>query len=93
MKLVYAEMFCDWLSFGFRKEETSATGESTEFKTWYGENGKNIKIHPQLREWFDDKVDTIIKYIDENKDTIYADKEQEGKRSTKFKNCNKIEED
>ena len=93
MKLAYAEMFCDWLSFGFRKEETSATGESTEFKTWYGENGKNIKIHPQLREWFDDKVDTIIKYIDENKDTIYKDKEQEGKCLTKFKNCNKIEED
>ena len=25
MKLAYFEMLCDWLSFGFRKEETSAT--------------------------------------------------------------------
>lgn len=71
MKLAYAEMLCDWLSFGFRKEETSATGESTEFEVWYNESKQNIKIHPQLEEWFNDKIDKILAFIDENKDTLY----------------------
>lgn len=71
MKLAYAEMLCDWLSFGFRKEETSATGESTEFEVWYNESKQNIKIHPQLEDWFNDKIDKILAFIDENKDTLY----------------------
>lgn len=71
MKVAYAEMFCDWLSFGFRKEDTSATGESTEFETWYNEAKENIKIHPELQEWYDDKITKIIDFIDENKDTLY----------------------
>ena len=71
MKVAYAEMFCDWLSFGFRKEDTSATGESTEFETWYNEAKENIKIHPELQEWYDDKITKIIDFINENKDTIY----------------------
>lgn len=71
MKLAYAEMLCDWLSFGFRKEETSATGESTEFEVWYNESKQNIKIHPQLEDWFNDKIEKILAFIDENKDTLY----------------------
>lgn len=90
MKLAYAEMFCDWLSFGFRKESTSATGESTEFEVWYNDSKDNIKIHPQLREWFDDKVNAIIDYINTNRDGIYAEVETEGKHLTKFKSYDKI---
>lgn len=71
MKLAYAEMLCDWLSFGFRKEEASATGESTEFEVWYNESKQNIKIHPQLEEWFNDKIEKILAFIDENKNTLY----------------------
>lgn len=86
MKLAYAEMLCDWLSFGFRKEATSATGESTEFETWYNESKDNIKIHPQLKEWFDEKVETIINFIDVNKDTLYENLQNNN-------DCGKIEED
>ncbi len=90
MKLAYFEMLCDWLSFGFRKEETSATGESTEFKVWYGEAKKNIKIHPQLQNWFNKIVEDIMSFIDENKDTLYTENK---KHLTKVESCSIINEE
>lgn len=97
VKIAYVEMFCDWLSFGFRKEATSATGESTEFKVWYEDNKDNIQIHPDLKEWYDDKIDKIISYIDENKDTIFnkdVEIEEESKNSlTKVENYRIIEKE
>lgn len=88
MKLAYFEMLCDWLSFGFRKEDTSATGESTEFETWYDENKEDIKIHPQLEEWFSGLISQILGYIKQEGETLY-----ESKPLTNIENCNKIEED
>lgn len=87
MKLAYAEMLCDWLSFGFKKEKESATGESTEFETWYNESKKNIKIHPQLEDWLNDKISQIIDFISENKDNLYESKKDviiEKKHSVKW---------
>lgn len=88
MKLAYFEMLCDWLSFGFRKEEKSATGESTEFETWYNENKEDIKIHPQLEKWFSGLISQILGYIEQEGETLY-----ESKPLTKFENCGKIEKD
>lgn len=95
MKLAYLEMLCDWLSFGFREEETSATGESTEFKVWYDDNKDNIKIHPQLEQWLNGLINQIIDYIDENKDTIFnkedVEIEESKKPLTKVENYSIIE--
>ncbi|WP_304393077.1 DUF5662 family protein [uncultured Clostridium sp.] len=88
MKLAYFEMLCDWLSFGFRKEEKSATGESTEFETWYNENKGDIKIHPQLEKWFSGLISQILGYIKQEGETLY-----ESKPLTKFENCGKIDKD
>lgn len=88
MKLAYFEMLCDWLSFGFRKEEKSATGESTEFETWYNENKEDIKIHPQLEKWFSGLISQILGYIKQEGETLY-----ESKPLTKFENCGKIDKD
>lgn len=97
MKLAYFEMLCDWLSFGFREEDTSATGESTEFEVWYNDNKENIKIHPQLKEWLDNIINQIIEYIKENRDTIYnkdVEIEEESKKPlTKVENYSIIKED
>lgn len=71
IKLAYYEMLCDWLSFGFRKDKTSATGESNEFEVWYSESKKNMVIHPQYKEWLDSIISQIIGYIRDNKEEIY----------------------
>lgn len=71
IKLAYYEMLCDWLSFGFRKDKTSATGESNEFEVWYDESKKNMIIHPQYKEWLDSIISQIIGYIRDNKEEIY----------------------
>lgn len=71
IKLAYYEMLCDWLSFGFRKDKTSATGESNEFEVWYSESKKNMIIHPQYKEWLDSIISQIIGYIKDNKEELY----------------------
>lgn len=71
IKLAYYEMLCDWLSFGFRKDKTSATGESNEFETWYSESKENMIIHPEYKEWLDSIISDIIGYIKDNKKEIY----------------------
>lgn len=88
MKLAYLEMLCDWLSFGFRREETSATGESTEFKVWYEDNKEDIKIHPQLEKWFSGLISQVLGYIKQEGQLLY-----ESKPLTEDKTCGKIEED
>lgn len=93
MKLAYAEMLCDWLSFGFKKEKESATGESTEFEVWYNESKKNIKIHPQLEDWLNDKISQIIEYINSNKETLYESKKDVTKHLTKFESYDNIDRD
>lgn len=78
-QLAYLEMLADWLSFSFKQaqEESgkgdglSVTGDSMEFETWYNKNKNTIKIHPQLKEWFENIVNHIIEDLKKDNSILY----------------------
>lgn len=78
-QLAYLEMLADWLSFSFKQAQEqsgegdglSVTGDSMEFETWYNKNKKEIKIHPQLKEWLENIVNHIIEDLNKDDSILY----------------------
>lgn len=65
IKMAYYEMFADWLSFNFVSPE-DGQNKTQKFGDWWKENKSRIKIHPELKDWFNAKIKDILKFIKED---------------------------
>lgn len=65
-------MFCDLLSFSFKDVQEADThnnapdyesldSDETEFEVWYNSHKQNIKIHPEMLDWFNQSLDKVLK--------------------------------